>query len=413
MTNAELSKRSIELRDAADARDAAEGKNSPPVNERDVQTQNGIARIQLRTLLFSFLKIGATGFGGGMAIIALMEDEIVGKQKAMSSEEFITGVGLSQFLGAFPVNTAIFIGCRLYGFAGALLSAGTFLLPSVSLVILLSALYFKFHALPALDGILRVVNIVVIALIVSAAWSLGRRVVHSPRGLAIATAAFIASVVHVHPVLILLIAAVIGLLLAKVDGRVEMPRESAPMQSQGLTSLIPLFGKITSLGTTFLKAGLFFFGGGFALIPLLQALIVQQHQWLTPKEFLDGIAISSLTPGPIAVIATFVGYREAGVLGALTSTIALFLPGAILMIWISRGYGQFRHSKPLRRVLAGVNPATIGLVLGAGVSLGRGSLTSLTAIFLFLVCLVLLTRLKWPPPVVLGLGAIVGLLRVV
>lgn len=143
MTNAELSKRSIELHDAADARDAAKGKNSPPVSERDAQTQDGIARIPLRTLLLSFLKIGATGFGGGMAIISLMEDEIVGKQKAMSSEEFVTGVGLSQFLGAFPVNTALFIGCRLYGFAGALLSAGTFLLPSVSLVILLSALYLN------------------------------------------------------------------------------------------------------------------------------------------------------------------------------------------------------------------------------------------------------------------------------
>ncbi len=216
-----------------------------------------------------------------------------------------------------------------------------------------------------------------------------------------------------HPVLILLIAAVIGFLLAKREGDVGACRKSQPARSQGLASLIPLFGKISTLGTTFLKVGLFFFGGGFALIPLLQTLAVRQHHWLTPKEFLDGLAISSLTPGPIAVIATFVGYREGGVFGALTSTIALFLPGTILMIWISRGYGQFRQSKLLLKVLAGINPATIGLVLGAGVSLGRGSLTSFTAISFFVICLVLLTRLKWPPPLLLGLGAIVGILRVV
>ncbi len=196
MTNAELSSHSIEVHDAANARGPAEGKSTPQVSKHDVQTQLGIARIPLRTLLFSFLKIGATGFGGGMAIIALMEGEIVSKQKAMSSEEFVTGVGLSQVLGAFPVNTALFIGYRLYGLAGALLSAGTFLLPSVSLVILLSALYFKFQALPALDGVLRVVNTVVIALVVSAAWSLGRRVVHSLRGLAIATAALFSTCIQ-------------------------------------------------------------------------------------------------------------------------------------------------------------------------------------------------------------------------
>jgi chromate transporter len=413
MTNAELSGLPIEVRNAVDAQGSTGMTNIQEVNISDTQTQFGIARIPLRRLLLSSLKIGATGFGGGMAIVALMEDEIVTKLKAMSSEEFVTGIGLSQFLGAFPVNTALFIGCRLYGFAGALLSAATFLLPSVSLVILLSALYFKFHTLPALDGVMRAVNTVVIALIVSAAWSLGKRVVHSLRGLAIATAAFIASVLHVHPVMILLIAAIIGLVLAERVGDVGAPREHHPAQSRGLASLIPLFGKISALGATFLKAGLFFFGGGFALIPLLQALIVRQHHWLSPKEFLDGLAISSLTPGPIAVIATFVGYREAGVVGALTSTIALFLPGTILMIWISRGYAKFRHSKSLHRVLAGVNPATIGLVLSAGVTLGRGSLTSWAAVFLSLSSLVLLTRLKWPPPVVLGLGAIVGLLGVV
>lgn len=398
-----LSRLFVEARDAAPA-------HSIPVAE---DTQVSGDKISLHALLWSFLKVGATGFGGGMAIIALMEDEVVRRLQALSSEEFVAGVGLSQFLGAFPVNTALFVGYRLYGLAGALSSAGAFLLPSVSLVTLLSALYFRFHALPALDNVLRAINAVVIALIVSAAWSLGRRVVYSIRGLAVATAAFLASVLHVHPVLVLMAAALLGLASAERIEEGEATPRARAASSQPVASLVPLFGKVSALGSTFLKAGLFFFGGGFALVPLLQALIVKQHHWLTPKEFLDGLAISSLTPGPIAVIATFVGYREAGVLGALTSTLALFLPGTILMVWISRSYGQFRQSRIMTRVLAGINPATIGLVLSAGASLSRGSLTSPPAMFLFLSCLVLLTRLKWPPPIVLGIGATLGLLHVV
>lgn len=403
----------LDPHDSATVALAPENRDASTLANGLSETQDTNVRVSLRALLTSFLKVGATGFGGGMAIIALMEDELVSKHRALSSDEFVAGVGLSQFLGAFPVNTALFVGYRLYGLAGALLSASMFLLPSVTLVTLLSVLYFHFHALPALGSVFRGVNAVVIALIISAAWSLGRRVVHSARELIIGAAALIAGVLHVHPIVILLVAAVLGFLFAKELSDGIEPTKEPPGVSASVGSFIPLLGKLSSLTATFLKVGAFFFGGGFALIPLLQAVIVTQHRWLTTKEFLDGIAISSLTPGPIAVIATFVGYRQAGVLGALTSTIALFLPGTVLMVWISHSYGQFRHSQTLLRILSGVNPATIGLVLSAGFSLARGSLTSWAGLIFSLTCLVLLVRLKWPPPVVLGLGAIIGYLRVI
>jgi len=396
----------------------ASGSTLPPAkiasefNDPGANEEEALIHVPLTALLVSFLKIGATGFGGGMAIIALMEDEFVRRHRAMSSEEFVAGVGLSQFLGAFPVNASIFIGYRLCGPTGALLSASMFLLPSVSLVILLSMLYFHVHALTSLTSVFAAVNAVVIALIINAAWSLGRRVVHSLSAFAVSTAAFVASILRIHPILILIIAALLGFLFTEHDESSDSASKLSSTQSHTVAGVVPLIGKLSGLSATFLKVGLFFFGGGFALIPLLQAVIVNEHRWLTPKEFVDGLAISSLTPGPIAVIATFVGYRQAGAVGALASTIALFLPGTVLMIWISRSYTQFRHSALLRRILSGINPATIGLVLSAAVNLGKGGVTSWTALSFSMTCLVLLIRFKWPPPIILAIGAILGILHV-
>jgi chromate transporter len=135
--------------------------------------------ISLVRLLLAFLKIGSIGFGGGMAVIALMQQEFVRKRRLIPLDEFVHGVGMGQVLGAFAVNVAIFIGYRLFGVAGALLSAGAFLAPSITLVIIFSDLYFRYHAVPALQGAVAGLAPVVIALILDAGWSIGRKVLRS------------------------------------------------------------------------------------------------------------------------------------------------------------------------------------------------------------------------------------------
>jgi chromate transporter len=122
----------------------------------------------LGRLVVAFLKIGSIGFGGGMAVIALMEDEFVRKRQLISIDEFVHGVGLGQILGPFAVNVSIFLGYRLFGIVGAVASAAAFLAPSIGLVILLSDLYFRYHKVPALQGAVAGLGPVVIALIVTA-----------------------------------------------------------------------------------------------------------------------------------------------------------------------------------------------------------------------------------------------------
>ena len=111
-------------------------------------------------------------------------------------------------------------------------------------------------------------------------------------------------------------------------------------------------------------------GGGFVLVPVLHNRLVTQLGWLKPQEFLDGVAISNLTPGPIAVLATFAGFHLAGTTGALAATVALFAPGIVLMLAISHQYGRFRDDHRAQRFLAGVNPAVAGLILSAALVLG-------------------------------------------
>jgi hypothetical protein len=123
--------------------------------------------ISLGRLLLALLKIGSIGFGGGMAVIALMEREFVRRRRLLGAEEFVHGVGLGQILGPFAVNTSMFLGYRLYGTLGGLLCAGAFLTPSIAVVIGLSYLYFQYHSIPALQEAVEGLEPVVIALILN------------------------------------------------------------------------------------------------------------------------------------------------------------------------------------------------------------------------------------------------------
>ncbi len=373
---------------------------------------DGGGSVSLARLLLAFLKIGSIGFGGGMAVIALMEQEFVRKRRLIPLDEFVHSVGLGQVLGSFAVNVAIFIGFRLFGVAGALLSAGAFLAPSITLVIILSDLYFRYHAVPALQSAVAGLAPVVIALILDAGWSIGRKVLRSwPAGL-IATGALAAGVAQWNTVWVLVAAGAAGFLLPVRPTHQGRPHQPAKKAGGGAASLMPfaLFaaGPVSQLVTTFFKIGLVFFGGGFVLVPVLHNRLVTQLGWLKPQEFLDGVAISNLTPGPIAVLATFAGFHLGGTTGALAATVALFAPGIILMLAISHQYGRFRDDHRAQRFLSGINPAVAGLILSAALVLGRSALVSWHGYALLAISFSLLAGLRWHPAFVLAIGAAAG-----
>jgi chromate transporter len=380
--------------------------------------------LSLPALLFSFLRIGAIGFGGGMAVIALMERDLVHKKQVMEADEFLHGIALGQVLGPFAVNAALFIGNRLYGPLGGLACACAFLAPSVLIVILLSWLYFSFHAIPALQSAIGGLGPVVIALILSAAWSMGRKAIRAYPAVIIAVTALVLALVKINAIYILAGAGLIGLIGGKrirhrkpIDGdRPETPG-STPSTTAGVALLPPVGAVIggtslSSIALTFVKAGCVFFGGGFVLVPILHQKLVENLKWLSPQEFIDGVAISNLTPGPIAVLATFTGFRLHGATGALVATLALFAPALILMTVLSHGYSRLKEGHRVQDFLSGVTPAVVGMVVSAAVMLIPGALHGLPAWGLAALAFLLLVRFQWHPVWPLAIGAFLGMIGI-
>ena len=354
-------------------------------------------------------------------MIALMERDLVRKKHALDAEEFIHGVALGQVLGPFAVNTALFVGNRLYGTLGGLACAFAFMTPSVLIVIILAWLYFSFHAIPALQNAIGGLGPVVIALILVAAWSMGRKAVRSWPSVLMAILALGLSLLKINAVYVLIGAGMIGL----IAGRFRKPadRDKPKTPGGGLAAaagvvLLPAAGiaakgiSLSSIAWMFFKVGCVFFGGGFVLIPVLQQRL-EALGWLTPRQFIDGVAVSNLTPGPIAVLATFAGFHLHGVPGALVATLALFTPSLILMTFFSQGYSRLKEGRRVQDFLSGVTPAVVGMVVSAAVLLAPATLHGSAGWGLMAIAFLLLVRLQWHPAFVLAIGVFLGAVGIV
>lgn len=374
--------------------------------------------LRLPSLMALFLRLGAIGFGGGMAVVALMEHDLVRRRRVIPEDEFLHGIALGQILGPFAVNAALFVGNRRFGFLGGLACAAAFLAPSVALVILLAWLYFSYHAIPGLQPALMGLGPVVIALILSAAWSMGLKAVRTLPATLLLVLALSLALLKWNSLALIAAGGLAGLWLGRE--RLAMPSASPkpPSATSSAPALLalpaaPLGGAASSLlglGWTFLKVGFVFFGGGFVLVPVLHQTLVERLHWLNPQQFLDGVAISNLTPGPIAVLATFAGYRMHGVAGALVATLALFLPALVFMSVLSHFYNRLKDLGRAQDLLAGLSPVVVGLILGAALLLAKGAIHGFPGILLGLLALVLLLRFRWHPAFVLALGAAAGAL---
>lgn len=168
---------------------------------------------------------------------------------------------------------------------------------------------------------------------------------------------------------------------------------------------------ILELFMAFFKIGLFSFGGGYAMLPFIQEQTIEVHGWLTTHEFLDMLGIAQITPGPISInTATFVGYRLGGILGAITSTLAVVLPSFIIVLIISFFFHKFKSSHTIQNVFQGLRPIVLGLVASAAVDIGRGVFIDYKAIVIAILIFVLLTLKKMDTIVLIILSAVLGVL---
>ncbi len=165
-----------------------------------------------------------------------------------------------------------------------------------------------------------------------------------------------------------------------------------------------------SLAWVFLKIGFVFFGGGFLLIPVLQNELVRHRGWLTQAQFIDGVAISQLTPGPVAILATFCGFVRGGVAGAVIATVAAFLPAFALMCMLTHIYERARQMDGVRKVMDSFLPAIVGLLVASAVEIGKASILTPWHAVLGFVALVAFARFNVSPALAILAGAIAGVL---
>jgi len=377
-------------------------------------------QVRLRDIALVCARVGALGFGGGMAMLSILREHVLRRRKWVSESEFATAVAVAQMVpGPFIPNVAEYIGYRLRGFKGMLLAAVSFLLPSVLAILALSIIYFRYGNVPTVQSAFRGIGPVVTAILLVATWQIARSTVKSWRSVFIGVAAFAALLFRVDVLLTIAVCGALGILLF-VNFRQHRLYGFAPwlfapwfvpaadaLRSESGGAILrrgaELFG-------VFLKIGAIVWGGGFAAIPFIRAEVVDARQWLSAREFIDGVALGQITPGPVAITATFVGYRVLGIAGALLATIAMFLPSFVILLVLLRVYDRIREHHLVKGFLQGILPAVVGMLLSAAVMVGRESIATVPAAILGVLSLSLLIAVKLDPVwLVLG-GGLVGLL---
>lgn len=403
-------------------------------------------------LFLSFLKIGLVGFGGGVAVLAMIRNVTVRKRRWLTDAEFVEAVALAQSLpGTSAGNSVTYIGVRLRGWRGAVVAMGGFILPSMIIMIVLAITYKHINNLSGTQRFFHGLNGAVVALILVTAWRMGKNILTERWQWLLAVLAFLAvAIVNATVLEVVFAAGLIGIYIdsfsekqlrrlrnlrtivarrrarirtrmarrrrtqRKAGDEVEESKESVTFRSLSLLALaMPLaakFGLLLTLAAICLRMGSVTFGGGLVMVPLIESEVVNNHHWLTHQEFADATALGQITPGPVLITATFVGYRVAGTLGALVATVSIFLPAFLMTIAAASSLRRFRNNAQVQSFLRGIAPAVVGLLVAAALSIGRAGIHSWVGLSVTLLAMFILIRFR-PNPFWVLLGA--GTLRFV
>jgi len=330
----------------------------------------------LTALFLSFLKLGATAFGGP-AMVPFIGKMAVEQRKWLDGGSFRDGVALCQMIpGATAMQVSAYVGFKVRGVAGAAASFIGFGLPAFLLMVGLSAFYVRSQKLPSVVSVFNGLQTIVVAIVANATLSFGRTSLKSLRDGMIAVIAAVMFVLKVSPILVILSAALSGLLLTRKNSAPDLG--ARPETESGSTApfliialaavflLAVLFfweRKLFDLAVIMLRIDLFAFGGGFASVPLMLHEIVEARSWMDDRTFLDGIALGQVTPGPIVITATFVGYIVYGIIGSVVATISVFLPSFLIVIGIVPAMGRVRRSVYFTGVFGAILCSFVGLLL--------------------------------------------------
>lgn len=441
-------------------------------------------------IFLSFLKIGLTGFGGGLAVISQIRTLAVRERRWFTEREFAEAFALAQSLpGTNAGNAAAYIGLRLRGWRGACVALAGFILPSMLMMIGLAILYRHLRSIPDTDRLFHGLNAAVVAFILTTAWRIGRGVIVKRWQWWMAIISCAAVVIfRATTIEVILLSGLVGIYVDsfaekrwqkwrrirrlatrrreqlrefnrrafvgghltravaeqrvreqegkfkngdasdKKDARheddyIEDKENASAASAKNATATrrstprsvvvffgvgMPVLAKLSlliALSTVFLRVGAVTFGGGFVMLPLIEAEVVTANHWLTRQEFADAAALGQLTPGPVLITATFIGYRVAGTLGAIFATIAVFLPAFLMTVAAGSSLRRFQSNRQVQAFLRGVTPAVVGLLVAAAWSVGRAGIHTWIGLTIMIACVCVLVRFR-PNPfwVILGAG---------
>ncbi|MHB8086071.1 MAG: chromate efflux transporter [Dehalococcoidia bacterium] len=330
-------------------------------------------------LFLSFLRLGATAFGGP-AMIAYIRKMAVEQKKWIDDASFRDGVALCQMVpGATAIQASSYVGLKLRGVPGAAISFIGFGLPSFLIMTVLSALYVQTRDLPMVISAFNGLQAIIVSIVANAAISFGRSSIKNWKGVVIALASGILFGFGVSPFLVILLAAIAGIVLYLKEPtssvissgrRISTYRPVLIIIAAAVAGFIILFfadRNLFNLASLMVRIDLFAFGGGFAAVPLMFHEVVNVNHWMDKKTFLDGIALGQITPGPIVITATFIGYLLYGLMGAAIATLSVFLPSFLVVVGVAPYFDKLRSYPYFNKAISGVLSSFVGLLLSVTV----------------------------------------------
>lgn len=370
----------------------------------------------LREITLYFLRLGLLGFGGPVALVGQMERELVTERGWVSKEQMREAIAVCQSLpGPLAIQVGIYLSYLRGGFRGAWAGGWSFILPNFVIVAALGGLYVHFGGLQPVTAIFYGVSPAVIALILHSCYRLARLGMEDWVQWALAVVCFgVTVVVHAEVAILFVGAGIIGILYYGTVGRSSSSATTlmaaTPLASMAPGAPVATASTLTKLLLFFLKAGAMTFGSGLVIVPFLQQGVVQQYGWLGERDFLVAVAVGMISPGPVVITATFVGFLVAGFWGSLAATVGIFLPSFLLVLIAAPALARHRANRNVQGFVKGAYAAAIGTILGACVLLGRIAIGDWLTILIGLTALAALFRWKVSNPLLIAVTAAVGLI---
>ena len=371
-----------------------------------------LVEVSLFRFVGYFLRLGTFGFGGPIALAGHMQQDLVDDRHWISKQDYVEGLALAQLApGPLAAQLAIYLGYVRNGILGATAVAVAFVLPSFLMVLALSAAYVRYGGLSWMQAIFYGIGASVIAIIARSAYKLTKLTLGKDKLLwgIFAVLAVTTAWTSREIVWLFLVAGVVSLLIKAMPTKAQV---ETVRPSIGLFMLPTLSGATGLFGIFlyFAKAGLFVFGSGLAVVPFLYGGVVQEHHWLTERQFVDAVAVAMITPGPVVITVAFIGYLVAGISGATAAAVGIFFPVYLVVVLLAPSYKRWAKNPQLNAFVRGVTAAATGAIAGAVIVLARRSIYDVATLMIAVVTFGVLIRWKVPEPILIACAAAAGLL---